>query len=302
MVIGLAQGLKTGIVTLKKQENLDVKVVSDFGSEWTRFDQSGLSDADHAEMFESYFHIFPWQELSPHAVGADIGCGSGRWAALVAPRVGHLHLVEPSHDALLVARRNLANLANTTFHEASVGNLPFEEESLDFAYALGVLHHVPDTREAIKSIARMLKPGAPFLLYLYYAFDQRPWWFRALWRCSDFLRGAISRLPLTAKRLCCDIIAITIYVPFARSARLLDRFGIMPASWPLAYYRDRSLYVLRTDALDRFGTRLEQRFKRKEIEGMLASAGFEGFSFSDRQPFWCCISKKMPRTTSFVNS
>ena len=92
----------------EKKENLDADVVKDFGSEWTRFDQSRLSEADRIEMFHSFFHIFPWAELPSKAVGADIGCGSGRWAALVAPQVGHLHLVDPSGDALSVAKQNLA--------------------------------------------------------------------------------------------------------------------------------------------------------------------------------------------------
>jgi len=276
----------------EKQENLDADVVKDFGSEWSRFDQSWLSVTDHTEMFNAFFHIFPWAELPSKAVGADIGCGSGRWAALVAPRVGHLHLVDPSGDALLVAGKKLASEANTSLHQASVDNLPFEEGSLDFAYAIGVLHHVPDTREAIKSIAFVLKSGAPFLIYLYYAFDQRPWWFRAFWWCSDLIRRAISILPVRAKNICCDAIALTVYFPLARTAWLLDRMGILPDAWPLAWYRERAFYVLRTDALDRFGTRLEQRFTRHEVEGMLIAAGFEHIRFSDRHPFWCAVGFK----------
>lgn len=276
----------------ENQKNLDANVVKHFGSEWSRFDQRGLSATDHAEIYNDYFHIFPWADLPPKAVGADIGCGSGRWAALVAPRVGHLHLVDPSGDALSVARKNLASEANISFHQASVDNLPFGEESLDFAYSLGVLHHVPDTREAIKSIAHILKPGAPFLIYLYYAFDQRPFWFRALWRSSDLIRRVISILPVRVKNICCDAIALTVYLPLARTAWLLNRMGVMPVAWPLAYYRDRAFYVMRTDALDRFGTCLEQRFTRYEIEDMLRAADFDDIQFSDRQPYWCAVCFK----------
>lgn len=276
----------------QNHSNIDDQVVKDFGSEWSRFNQSNLSESDHQGMFESYFHIFPWHLLSFNSVGADIGCGSGRWAALVAPKVGHLHLVDPSDAALSVAKQNLSKSSNATFYKSSVDNLPFDESSLDFAYALGVLHHVPDTEAAIKSIARTLKPGAPFLVYLYYAFDQRPWWFRALWRSSDMIRRFVSVLPAGAKNICCDAIALTVYLPLARMARLLDRWGILPGSWPLSYYRDRDFYVLRTDALDRFGTRLEQRFSRVKIQNMLEAAGFEGVQFSNTQPFWCAVGFK----------
>lgn len=277
---------------LPGNKNLDVNVVKDFGSEWSRFDQSSLSAVDQAEMFEGYFHIFPWDSLPPGSIGADIGCGSGRWAVLAAPRVGHLGLVDPSGDALAVARQNLSNAANVSFHQASVDGLPFEAGSLDFAYSLGVLHHVPDTAEAIHSIARVLKPGAPFLIYLYYAFDQRPGWFRAIWRASDRLRRFVSMMPVRLKNLVCEGIALLVYLPLARAALLLERFGMLPDSWPLAYYRNREYYVMRTDALDRFGTRLEQRFSRHEIKTMLQSAGFTDIRFSDTQPFWCAVGTR----------
>jgi SAM-dependent methyltransferase len=279
-------------MTMENPHNCDDKVVRDFGNEWSRFDQTRLSAADRAEIFDDYFRIFPWEDLPANAVGADIGCGSGRWAALVAPRVGHVHLVDPSNDVLAVARRNLEGNIGVSFYQASVGNLPFDEGSLDFAYSLGVLHHVPDTSEALRSVARVLKPGAPFLIYLYYAFDQRPWWFRALWRGSDLMRRVISVLPRRAKQVCCDVITMTIYFPLTRIAWALDRVGWLPDAWPLAYYRNREWYVLRTDALDRFGTRLEQRFTRSEVQGMLIAAGFEYVRFSDREPFWCAVGMK----------
>ena len=275
-----------------KHSNIDMNVVKDFGSEWSRFDQSGLSASDHLEVFDDYFHIFPWNGLPTDSIGADVGCGSGRWASLVAPRVGHLRLVDPSGDALNVARRNLSNAGNVSFHQASVDGLPFEEGSLDFAYSLGVLHHVPDTAEAIHSIAHVLKPGAPFLIYLYYAFDQRPRWFRAVWRASDMLRRFVARMPVRLKNLVCEGIALLVYLPLARGALLLERFGVLPDSWPLAYYRNREYYVMRTDTLDRFGTRLEQRFSRQEIKTMLQSAGFTDIRFSDMQPFWCAVGIK----------
>lgn len=279
---------------------MDPNVVRDFGSEWNRFDQSCLSDADRREMFENYFRIFPWDRLPPGSIGADIGCGSGRWASLVAPRVGHLHLVDPSGDALAVARKNLSNAVNVSFYQTSADELPFEHGSLDFAYSLGVLHHVLDTEDAIRSIANVLKPGAPFLIYLYYAFDQRPWWFRAVWRVSDMLRRLISRMPPFMKNFICEAIALLIYFPLSRFALLLEKFGILPDSWPLAYYRNREYYVMRTDALDRFGTRLEKRFTREDIGGMLKSAGFTDIRFSEEQPFWCAVGIK--RVCGDINS
>jgi SAM-dependent methyltransferase len=243
-------------------------------------------------MFQAYFSIFPWERVSREAVGADIGSGSGRWAKQVAPRVRHLHLVEPSPVALEVSRSNLEKIDNVSFHLADVDTLPFEDASLDFAYSLGVLHHVPDTRKAIKSIAVKLKLGAPFLIYLYYAFDNQPRWYRWVWFMSDLVRRAISRLPSILRNVICDLIAGVIYWPLSRMALLFDKLGILPKSWPLAAYRSRSFYVLRTDALDRFGTRLEQRFTKADIVNLLISSDFSNIEFYDGMPFWTVVAIK----------
>lgn len=268
--------------------NVDDAVVAGFADEWKRFDQRALSPADRTGIFDDYFSEFPWSKLTAGAVGADIGCGSGRWALLVAPRVGLLHCVDPG-DAIEVARRNLAGQSNIRFHRAGVGDLPFADESLDFAYSLGVLHHVPDTAAALRQIARTLKPGAPFLVYLYYAFDNRPRWFRWIWRVSELLRRAISSLPYRIRYVASQLMAATVYWPLARSARLVESLGGHPANWPLAYYRDKAFYVMRTDALDRFGTRLEKRFSRAQIQGMMEDAGFHDIRFADHVPYWCAV-------------
>lgn len=280
------------VLPKKLDVNLDISTVDGFGDEWSRFTQEGLDNAVRERIFQDYFSVFPWDILPSDAIGADIGCGSGRWAQVVAPRVGLLSLIDASSDALEVARSNLADKPNVRFEHASVCDLPMAEASLDFAYSLGVLHHVPDTSAAIRAIATKLKPGAPFLIYLYYAFDNRSVVYRVLWLISDGVRRVVSRLPFPLRYLASQILAILVYWPMARTALMLDRLGLLPMGWPLSYYRDKPLYVLRTDALDRFGTRLEQRFSRVEIHAMLSDAGFVDICFSDRPPFWCAVGIK----------
>jgi ubiquinone/menaquinone biosynthesis C-methylase UbiE len=274
--------------------NLDTDVAAGFGHEWSAFRQSEseFSAADRQAIFESYFRIFPWEALPANPIGIDVGCGSGRWSVMVAPRVGHLHLLDASADALAVARENLADAANVSFHLASVGDIPLEDNSLDFAFSLGVLHHVPDTAAAIHAIAAKLKNGAPFLVYLYYALDNRPRWFRAIWWCSNLFRIIISRAPARLRLVVSQMIAVSIYWPLARLAALVERLGFSPASIPLEAYRDRAFYVMRTDAYDRFCTRLEQRFTRAQIAQMLRNAQFDDIRFSDQVPYWCAVGRK----------
>ncbi|MBZ5647593.1 MAG: class I SAM-dependent methyltransferase [Acidobacteriia bacterium] len=270
--------------------NVDPAVVESFGREWQKFDQQGLAEPELRRIFEDYFEIFPWDSLPADAVGFDLGCGTGRWARYVAGRVRELHCIDPS-AALEVARRNLAEFPNCRFHCASVDDMPLAEGSMDFGYSLGVLHHVPDTQAGIKDCVRKLKPGAPFLLYLYYAFDNRPAWYRAVWRVSNIVRRAVSRSPAPIAEAVAAAIAGIVYWPLARFSRMLERSGRRVDHIPLSAYRDRSFYVMRNDALDRFGTRLEKRFTRDEIERMMRAAGLERIRFSDKV-FWCAVGYK----------
>jgi ubiquinone/menaquinone biosynthesis C-methylase UbiE len=275
--------------------NVDPQVARGFGEEWSTFrqDEDHLSAQQRRDIFDDYFRIFPWQLLPPGGgAGADIGCGTGRWSMLVALRVAHLHLLDASPQALAVAQQNLKSANNVSFHTASVADMPFADASLDFAYSLGVLHHVPDTQAAIDAIAKKLKPGAPFLVYLYYALDNRPAWYRALWRLSNLGRLIISRLPHPLRLVVSQVIAASIYWPLARLSALLSRLGRSSRSLPLSYYADKSFYVMRTDAYDRFCTRLEKRFTRPQIEAMLQRAGFADVRFSDCEPFWCAAGIK----------
>ena len=178
--------------------NLDDQVVSDFGQEWIRFDQSAMPQCELEARGDEYFCIFPWDALPANSEGFDMGCGTGRWAHLVAHRVGKLHCIDPS-EAIAVAKQNLREFHNVVFHNTSLDSVSLAPSSQDFGFSLGVLHHVPDTLEAIKSCIKLLKPGAPLLLYLYYAFDNRPVWFRFLWRLPDIGRRFICRMPKQLK-------------------------------------------------------------------------------------------------------
>jgi SAM-dependent methyltransferase len=192
----------------------------------------------------------------------------------------------------VVAARNLADRSNCRLHHASIDALPFPDGSMDFGYSLGVLHHMPDPAAGLAACVRKLKPGAPFLVYLYYAMENRPAWFRALWRASDPLRRLVSKAPYGVKLAVTSALAAGVYLPLARLAAVAERRGRNIDSFPLAYYRHRSFYTMRNDALDRFGTPLERRFTAPEVESMMQAAGLARIEFSPSPPHWCAVGLK----------
>lgn len=275
-----------------KISNQDDVTVASFGDEWSRLNQSDLSDDEKQRIFEDYFYLFPFDRIGAGSVGFDMGCGSGRWATLVAPRVAQLYCIDASPQAINVAKENLKEFTNVIYKVASVNETGMPDSFYDFGYSLGVLHHLPDTAAAIKACAGLLKPGSPFLLYLYFAFDNKPFWYKVLWQVSELFRSVINRMRPSLKAVSSNAFATFVYWPFARMAKCLEVLKLNVDSFPLAYYRDKSFYTMRTDARDRLGTPLEKRFTMDEIRTMLTDAGFENVVFSERRPYWVSIAIK----------
>tara|TARA_X000001036_G_scaffold437940_1_gene484508 strand:+ start:232 stop:1068 length:837 start_codon:yes stop_codon:yes gene_type:complete len=276
-------------------KNQDKNTVEGFGDEWSRFDQSDLPEDEQQLLFDEYFSVFPWENISKESVGFDLGCGSGRWATSVAPKVKKLICIDPS-NALDIAKKNLSNFDNCEFESATVDDISIDNNSMDFGYSLGVLHHVPDTAMGIKQCVEKLKKGAPLLLYLYYRFDNRPLWFRFIWSISDLIRKVVSKMPYGLRYTLSQIIAVVIYFPLARTSLYLEKLNLNVSNFPLSSYKNLSFYTMRTDALDRFGTRLEQRFTRDEIKNMMEKAGLENIKFSNSKPFWVAVGYKKNET------
>ena len=103
-------------------------------------------------------------QLSPLAVVADVGTGTGFVARGLASRVGRVMGFHESPEMLAVARKNLSDLHNVELIEAPGNTLPLPDASLDAVFANMYLHHAPDPAVAIAEMARTLKPGGTLVV------------------------------------------------------------------------------------------------------------------------------------------
>lgn len=275
-----------------KDSNIDQITVKSFGEEWDRFND--FSDLEIDRIGNEYFDIVSDKHLNKNAYVLDVGCGSGRWSRFIAKKVHFVEAIDPS-SAVVNAVKMTGSCGNVRVTQASVDYIPFENNSFDFVFSLGVLHHIPDTQSAMTSCIQKLKPGGYFLVYLYYKFDNKNLAFKFIFRITNLLRIFISRLPSKMKIFLCDVLALLIYFPLARFSRLIKIVSKKKKYYqlvPLNYYQDKSFYIMRNDSLDRFGTPLEQRFTKNEILKMMNNAGLTEVEFSDKAPFWHAIGKK----------
>ena len=128
---------------------------------------------------------------------------------------------------------------------------------------------------------------------MYYDFDNRPFWFKEIWRVVNIFRRCISKLQYQLKYFGSQTIALFVYLPLSRFSVVAEKIGLNVTNIPLSLYRDKSFYSMRTDALDRFGTRLEKRFTKIQIKIMMVEAGLERIEFSDKGPYWCAIGHRI---------
>ena len=280
-----------------KDENLDQGVIDGFGHEWAAFDYAETETAEALDaQFAAYCAPLDLGDFNPTtSVAGDFGAGSGRWSSRLAQYFSLVYALEPSNGASQVLRKKFTGDPKIVVLQETVGANSIPAASLDLAMSLGVLHHIPDTALAIKDVSRSIKPGGVFLCYLYYNLENKPTYYKVIFKGVNVMRRVISASPQKVRRLSATVIAAIVYWPLARLSRVLSKLGRNTSNLPLHHYADMPFVMLANDALDRFGTSLEQRFSKAEITEMLRAADFDltTLKFSDSEPFWTfAVNKK----------
>lgn len=272
--------------------NIDQSVVDTFGEEWLKFHE--FDEQELIEMGNTYFDILTSGMINSNTYAIDFGCGTGRWSRYLQNKVQRIEAIDPS-NAVLAADKLLESIPNVRVIKAAIEDVPFLDETFDFGMSIGVLHHIPNTQKAMQDCVQKIKKGGYFYVYLYYALDGRGVIFKSLFYLSNIVRRIIAWLPSLPKKIVCDLIALLVYWPLATIGKIVRQIGLKRLSQmiPLAAYQDRSFFVMRNDALDRFGTQLEQRFTKSEVLLMMEQSGLSEIIVSDKIPYWHAVGKRI---------
>jgi len=99
----------------------------------------------------------------------EIGCGVGTDGAQFARAGADYTGIDLTEAAVELARQNFALQGLPgTFRSADAENLDFPDESFDLVYSHGVLHHTPDTAQAVREVHRVLRSGGRAVVMLYH--------------------------------------------------------------------------------------------------------------------------------------
>ncbi len=126
---------------------------------------AGQWDKLRADLFGEDFHLSALLGLMDSSwVVGDLGCGTGQMTATLAPFVREVIGVDGSAEMLEAARSRLRGLDNVTLRQGELDSLPIEDESLDAAVLMLVLHYVPEPARALAEAARVIRPDGRLLV------------------------------------------------------------------------------------------------------------------------------------------
>lgn len=147
---------------LDQVETDKAETAAQFGWQWTHFTQA---DERYAEQFLGW--IAPVRpEFFAGKVVLEGGCGKGRHTQLAAAwgarDVIGIDLSAAVESAFAATRA----LPNAHVVQADIYHLPFPR-IFDYAFSVGVLHHLPDPRAGFKSLAAKVKAGGNLSAWVY---------------------------------------------------------------------------------------------------------------------------------------
>ncbi|MDQ6652181.1 MAG: methyltransferase domain-containing protein [Acidobacteriota bacterium] len=262
--------LGKGIV--RDAEALQVETALSFGFEWNLF----------PEMYREWERSFQ-DYMEPHNPGffrgkkvLDAGCGNGRFA-FHAARCGAEVWAIDLGPAVEVARRNCESEKNVQVVQADLHNPPFDLESFDFIYSIGVLHHLPEPETAFQNLIRFLKPGGEIQIYLYWKPERQPIK-RAMLAVISWVRSVTTRLPHTVVHALSYPSAMAAFALFVwpyQLMRVTPGLEQLAEKIPMRQYAAFPFRVCVNDQLDRLSAPIENRYTREEVFDWLKRAGLE---------------------------
>lgn len=245
-------------------ERIKEKTAESFAFEWETFsDMRG----EWKKNFDFYFEpagLFgePFDfAQGKEKVALEVGCGNGRHTMYAAKAFKELVSVDLG-GAVDVAFKNNKASGNIHFIQADIDNLPFRENSFDFVFCLGVLHHLPRPEAGFKKLVALAKEQGNILIYIYHSFSPKTFNFYLL-GVVNFFRQATSRLPHRLLYTLCYPIAWASYVFLVWPYKFFFK-KFIKKGWPLGAYADYTFFVMLNDTFDRFSAPIENRYSRQQ--------------------------------------
>jgi SAM-dependent methyltransferase len=238
------------------------KIVADtqhsFGFQWNRF--SSISELDKSN-FDFYLNNPP-VSLFSGKLGLDVGCGYGRHLYTAASYGAEMIGMDLS-EAVKAAYRNTRHLPRVHIIQADLYYPPFRQKTFDFAYCIGVLHHLPDPITGFASIMPVVKRGGEWRIWVYRHYNRFNYF-----PLFSMLRAITLRLPLRFLYALCLPLAVLEKSLILWPYGLLKRFKQteqLASVFPFKYHIGASLRTCWADWFDNLSVPVYRTYTRDEV-------------------------------------
>ena len=224
-----------------------------FGDQWTTYEVA--HDAEDRATFSAKTGA-GLNDLQGLRI-LDAGCGGGRYSKICG-EAGATVIGADHTRAVEKAAQLCGHLERVKFLQADLKHLPLEPASFDFVFSIGVMHHDADTRKVFDAVARFVKPGGRYSVWLY---RRNQWWQELI---NSGLRAVTTRMPSRLLTPFCHAGAILGGVPVInKTLNKVVNFSAHPC------YQNRVC-----DTFDWWAPRYQFHHTVEELKDWFLAAGF----------------------------
>jgi SAM-dependent methyltransferase/uncharacterized protein YbaR (Trm112 family) len=121
----------------------------------------------------------------------EAGCGKGRHTHRIASWGARDIVAVDLSDAIDLAFDATRGMENAHVIQADIYNLPLKQ-AFDYAFSVGVLHHLPDPRAGFKAMTAKVKPGGAVSAWIYGA-ENNKWIIKVVNPVREYVTSRMNR-------------------------------------------------------------------------------------------------------------
>ncbi len=278
---------KVALADSRKRKSESKKTIKDFGEQWTIYQTNDGFYASQELFSDIVGPLIGYSDIKEKRV-LDIGSGTGRIVMmLLEAGAEQVFGVEPS-DAYHVLCKNVGKsglkaVGRTTLLHCRGDEIKYDHE-IDYAFSIGVIHHIPEPDAVVKAAYQALKPGGKFVVWLYGKEGNEVYL-----RFVEPIREVTKRLP---HKVLVGIVWI-LYYALCMYARLCKWFRL-----PLREYLINVLFRFTPDKrrlviYDQLNPSYAKYYSKCEVEGLMRRGGFVNTKLYHRHGYsWTAVGEK----------
>jgi len=258
------------------KKNIKEKIAESFTYEWKKYNK----------LYDFYeWQFLDWinpvkKDFFKNKLVLDAGCGNGRHTFFAAKYSSEVIAIDLG-ESIEVAQDNNKNFNNVNFIQSDIYNLPFKNNIFDYAYCIGVLHHLPRPYEGFLNLIKYIKKNGRMSIWVYGNQSFIIIIFNIL-RINLF-----SKISIRLNHFISNIITISLY-PIIYYYKLINQYTsnrfkyILPQFDFLVYLSKLNYKVIRSITFDQMLAPVAFYYKREDIYAWFKRARLKNILITER--------------------